>query len=191
MNWVVKLNNVNTVVTIYMELSAAELEKNCKFKVASSTWHWRRSQLLLPARVSIHSPSSLVCSIPNQPATLSSASQWRNSNRLWIELSSSRMSKQWWPTTWSWPLLSWRRIANSILLPQHKIEEEASYCCPQVCQSIHQGALCVQIQTSQQDCQVLPNEEIQGDGELSGQAQECQGSGDQLHGAGRCWVGEK
>ena len=26
----------------------------------------------------------------------------------------------------------------------------------------------MQIQTSQQDCQVLPNEEIQGDGELSG-----------------------
>ena len=101
------------------------------------------------------------------------------------------MSIQWWPSTWSCPLLSWRRIASSRLLPQHDIEEEASCCCPQGCQSIHQVALCVQSQTSQQHCQVLPNEEIQIDGELSCQSQECQNSGDQLHGAGRCWAGEE
>merc|ERR1711982_119613 len=49
---------------------------------------------------------------------------------------------------------------------EFEAQEEARNGCPQGCEPIHEGAMCVQSQACQQDGAGVAHEEVQGDGEL-------------------------
>merc|ERR1712107_83376 len=63
------------------------------------------------------------------------------------------------PVEEDWFLQAWWRV-------ELEAQEETCPTCSQGCQPVHQGAMRVQGEASEQNCQGFPNEETQGDDQL-------------------------